>query len=55
VKGERIKWKRRHPKMTFGTEVLGIRITRGRLDRHGRFHDNQPCVFVLWRGRRIFG
>jgi hypothetical protein len=38
--------------MTIGTEKLGLRITRGRLGRKGRFHENQPCIFLLWRGRR---
>lgn len=41
--------------MTIGAEQLGVRITRGKLDRKGKFHDNRPCVFVLWRGRRILG
>ncbi len=39
--------------MTIGTEQVGIRITKGRLDRHGRFHNHQLCIFLLWRGRRV--
>lgn len=39
--------------MTLGTQRLGLRITRGKIDRHGWFHPNRPCVFVLWRGRRL--
>jgi len=38
--------------MTIGTERAGLRIIKGRLDRHGRWHDNQPCIFWLWHGRR---
>lgn len=41
--------------MTIGTEKFGLRITRGKLDRHGRFHDNRPCVFLLVGGRRVLG
>jgi hypothetical protein len=38
--------------MTIGTERFGIRITRGRLDRKGKWHPNQPCVFALVQGKR---
>lgn len=41
--------------MTIGTEQLGVCITRGKLDRRGHFHENWPCVFLLWRGRRVLG
>jgi hypothetical protein len=41
--------------MTIGSEYLGIRATKGRLDRRGRFHDRQPCIFMLFRGRRRVG
>jgi hypothetical protein len=40
--------------MTIGTERLGIRITKGRLDRYGRWHPWQPCVFLLWKDKRKF-
>jgi hypothetical protein len=39
--------------MTLGSKRAGLRVTRGRLDRRGRFHGRQPCVFLLWRGRRV--
>lgn len=39
--------------MTIGTDRFGLRITRGKLNKNGTFHDNWPCVFVLWRGRRL--
>jgi hypothetical protein len=41
--------------LTIGTEQCGLRITRGKLDRHGSWHDNWPCIFILWRGRRRWG
>jgi hypothetical protein len=41
--------------LTIGTEKLGIRITKGRLSRRGRWHGRSPCVFLLWRGRRVLG
>jgi hypothetical protein len=40
--------------MTIGTEQLGIRITKGRLDRRGRYHPRQPCIFILFKGKRKF-
>jgi hypothetical protein len=51
-----VKLERMWPKgkyMTIGTERLGLRIARGHLDRHGKFHDNWPNIFVLWRHRRL--
>jgi hypothetical protein len=39
--------------MTIGSVWLGLRITRVRLDRNGKWHPNQPCIFFLWRGRRV--
>jgi hypothetical protein len=39
--------------MTIGNETFGLRITRGRLDRHGRFHDNQRCIFFLYKNKRV--
>lgn len=39
--------------VTVGSERAGLRVTRGRLGRRGRFRDWQPCVFLLWRGRRL--
>jgi hypothetical protein len=48
-----ITYGERKVEMTIGTETLGLRVTRGKLDRHGRFHDNWPCIFLLWRGRRV--
>jgi hypothetical protein len=39
--------------MTIGTERLGIRITKGRLDRSGHYHPDQPCIFLLWKGKRV--
>jgi hypothetical protein len=38
--------------MTIGTERAGVRITRGRLSHRGKWHPWQPCVFMLWKGRR---
>lgn len=38
--------------ITIGTERFGLRITKGRLDRHGRFHNWQPCIFFLVNGKR---
>lgn len=40
---------------TLGNETLGLRMTRGKLDRRGRWHPDWPCIFVLWRGRRRIG
>jgi hypothetical protein len=42
-----------HRMLTIGTDRAGLRVTMGRLDRQGRFHRRQPCVFLLWRGRRV--
>lgn len=42
-----------HWMLTLGTEHAGLRVTRGRLSRKGQFHDWQPDVFLLWRGRRV--
>jgi hypothetical protein len=42
-----------HWMLTIGTERAGLRVTRGRLSRRGRWHPWQPCVFLLWRGRRV--
>jgi hypothetical protein len=42
-----------HWMLTLGTERAGVRVTRGRLSRRGRFHRWQPDVFLLWRGRRV--
>jgi hypothetical protein len=40
--------------VTLGSErVLALRVTKGRLDRHGVFHERQPCIFLIWRGRRL--
>jgi len=40
-------------RITLGSErSYALRITRGKLDRHGRFHGNWPCVFLIWKGRR---
>ena len=41
--------------MTIGTPRAGVRITRGKLDRHGVWHENWPCIFLLWRGQRVLG
>ena len=38
---------------TIGSERCGIRITRGNLDRFGRWHNNRPDVFALWGNRRV--
>lgn len=42
-----------HWMLTLGNEHAGLRMTRGRLSRHGRWRSWQPCVFFLWRGRRV--
>jgi len=42
-----------HWMFTLGNERAGLRVTRGHLDRRGRFHRNRPDVFLLWRGRRV--
>ncbi len=41
--------------MTIGNERLGLRITKGRLSRKGKWHEWQPCVFLLYKGRRVGG
>lgn len=33
----------------------GVKVTWGKLDRNGKFHGNWPCVFLVWRGRRVLG
>jgi hypothetical protein len=43
---------KRHYMITVGNEQYALRIARGKLDRHGTFHDNWPCVFLIWKGRR---
>jgi len=40
---------------TIGNESLGLRMTRGKLDRSGVFHDDWPDIFGLWRNRRMDG
>lgn len=42
-----------HHMLTLGTEALGVRVTMGKLDRHGVWHPMRPCVFLLFRGRRV--
>ena len=42
-----------HYMLTIGSERAGLRITRGNLDRRGRWHPWRPDVFLLWRGRRV--
>jgi hypothetical protein len=42
-----------HWMFTLGTERAGIRVTRGTISRHGVWHPWRPCVFLLWRGRRV--
>jgi hypothetical protein len=42
-----------HHMLTLGREALGVRVTMGKLDRHGVFHQMRPCVFLLFRGRRL--
>jgi hypothetical protein len=41
--------------LTVGSPARGLclRITLGRLDRSGRFHDRQPDVFLIWKGKRV--
>jgi len=39
--------------MTIGNERFGLRITKGRMGRNGKFHPFQPCVFWLVNGKRI--
>ncbi len=41
--------------MTIGNERLGLRITKGRLTKKGKWHERQPNVFLLWKGKRIGG
>jgi hypothetical protein len=41
--------------MTIGTESLGVRVVRGRLNRNGVWRQWQPCIFLLLRGRRVLG
>ena len=38
---------------TIGNERAGVRVTKGRLDRRGKWHPWQPCVFLLWKGGRV--
>lgn len=40
--------------LTLGSyHTKAIRITRGRIDKRGKFHPLQPCVFRMFLGRRI--
>jgi hypothetical protein len=39
--------------LTLGNERAGLRVTRGTLDRRGRWHPHRLCIFPLWRGRRV--
>ena len=34
-------------------ESYAVRVTLGRLGRHGKWHGWQPCAFLIWRGRRV--
>lgn len=42
-----------HRMLTIGGEQLGVRATMGRLSRRAVWHPYCPCVFLLWRGRRL--
>lgn len=42
-----------HRMLTIGKEACGLRVTMGKLGRNGTWHAWQPCVFLLWRGRRL--
>lgn len=33
-------------------KYLALRVTKGRLDKHGTFHDWQPCVFFIVGNKR---
>jgi hypothetical protein len=39
--------------VTIGSEQLGIRCTRGRIDRNGCWHPNQLCIFILFKNKRF--
>ena len=39
--------------ITIGNERFGLRITKGRLSRRGKWHSWQPCVFWLVKGKRV--
>lgn len=39
--------------VTIGTVQCGLRITKGRLSRRGRWHGWQPCIFFLWKGKKV--
>lgn len=44
----------RHWMLTIGNpERRALRITRGNLDRHGRWHPWRPDVFWIVDGRRV--
>ena len=39
--------------LTIGNEEgRALRITRGRLDKRGRWHAWQPCIFLIVDGKR---
>ena len=43
----------RHWMLTIGLQrFVALRVTRGRLDRKGRWHAWQPCIFLLVGGKR---
>lgn len=42
-----------HRMLTIGRETCGLRVTMGKLDRHGSWHSRWPDIFLLWRDRRI--
>lgn len=41
--------------LTIGSPVRGLclRVTMGRLSRRGHWHAYQPCVFLIWKGKRV--
>jgi hypothetical protein len=41
--------------LTVGSPARGLclRITLGRMARTGIWHPWQPCVFLIWRGKRL--
>lgn len=51
AEAERVDYPERK-QMTIGTETLGLRITKGRFSRRGKWHPHQPCIFLLINGKR---
>jgi hypothetical protein len=53
IRVERSVFEPGHRMLTIGyPRILALRIARGRLDRRGVYHPNQPCVFFIAGGKR---